>query len=256
MDFGRLFPAFCLALVCWSCTPSSWFAPAFRPQPGAVYHYTVSELTHALTTERGQRVNRDEHVRLAFHYRLASPGTLTVGFDAFSFHEKGEKREKNVELTPDFPDARCVLGSDGRVNALTGLGVAQDQGYVAGLLEKGWGHFPTNHIKVGDSWTALDSLNADPHISVPTTYTLIKVRDGVLYIKAEADVHLAGEGLKGASHPGLLTLVGRQHGMLHVDAATGLLLDGQTVLQAQGALKTGGGNIPLHIESTCSVSAA
>jgi hypothetical protein len=255
MYVNRLFPAFCLGLLCWSCTPSSWFTPAFRPQPGATYHYTVNEVTHAFSLENGVRVSREENVHLAFYYRLASPGTLAVGFDAFSFHERGEKREKNMDLSAGLREVRCALQADGRDITLSGVQASRDT-YVARLLGKSWAHLPQGALKVGDSWHAMDSLNADPHIAIDTTFTLVKARDGVLFIQTDAVVRLEGENLEGTTHSGQLSLKGRQRGILHVDAATGMLLDGQTILKADGSLRTGAGNIPVHIDSTCSVNAA
>jgi hypothetical protein len=132
----------------------------------------------------------------------------------------------------------------------------QDQEYVGRLLEKSWRIFPNHPVAIGDSWTGLDTLNADPHIPITTRFTLTKRRAGILYIQTESDVDLIRVDLRGESHPGNLTLKGRQHGMLHVDERTGMVLDGQTLLKAEGVLEAGGKSVRMRIDSTCDIQGA
>ena len=82
----------------------------------------------------------------------------------------------------------------------------------------------------------------------------MKVWAGTLYIQTDAPVNVDGVDLKGADHRGQLSLRGRQRGMLRVDAATGLVIGGQTRLEAEGVLETGADRITLFVDSTCSVN--
>lgn len=278
MVFSRLLSVFCLSLVLWSCSPSSSYTPYFNPKQGIVYRCTVSEMTHTLSTENGQKVQRDHNVSLSFHYRTVTgpvaPQGLHIGLDAFLLHEQADDRGEVNSSFGGFegPGMNCSLDNEGKVMKLEGLDavyhkIAEEQRdadegrwrhrfgteYFARLLEKGWRIFPDGPVRIGDSWNGIDSLNADPHIPLATKFTLVKVWAGVLYIQTDSDVDVSGVDLKGASHSGQVTLRGRQRGLLRVDAETGLILDGQTLLRADGVLTTGTGRIPLHIDSTCSV---
>lgn len=246
--------AFCAIMFIWSCTPDEALSVYFNPQPGAVYRYQVSERTHTMSTEDGFKVFRDHNISLTYHTEAAQNG-MRITIDGLNLHEQSsDKKERNqsIDLCQNALD--CRLDNQGKVMQLSGL-PKENQGYVARLFEKGWRIFPDRPVSVGDTWTGLDSLNADPNIPVPTRFTLKKRWAGVLYIETDGDVNLTQASLTGAAHPGTLTLKGRQHGMLHVDERTGMVLDGQTLLKAEGVLEAGGRAVRLVIDSTCDVRA-
>ena len=264
----RLIPFACMALLFWSCTPSAKYMLTFHPIQGETYHYVVSEVTHTVSTENGQKVGRNQNVFVAFRCRLKDKQTngVTIGMDEFSLHEqKDGQAEKNVSVNGARTDLSCDLDQTGGITGIIGLENMYAQldpswrqrfgeGYFARLMGKGWGTFPGASVREGDTWDGLDSLNADPRIPVATRYTLLKNRGGILLIKTDADVDLSNTALAGTTHGGQLTLKGRQRGVWRIDALTGMVLGGQTVLQAEGTLTTIKGTIPMYIDSTCSVN--
>ena len=154
-----------------------------------------------------------------------------------------------------------------------------DTAFFTSLLEKAWHIYPnglavgnkggptedkaggpatgnTPALAIGDSWVLPDSLNADCHIPVDTTYTLASYRNGILHFTTRAVVDIQSRRLQQTTHDGQLTLKGKQVGYIDVDAATGMVLGGKSTLMARGALKTGETSIPLIIDSTYTVSAS
>ncbi|HTJ14497.1 MAG TPA: DUF6263 family protein [Dinghuibacter sp.] len=240
-------------MVLWSCTPDARLTMYFNPQPGAVYHYLVSERTRSMSTEGGAKVFREHNVALSYHSEAKQNG-LQISIDGLDTHTQAANG-KETNRSEKAPPLDCRLDPQGRVMDLAGL-PRQDQEYVGHLLEKSWRIFPNHPVAIGDSWTGLDTLNADPHIPITTRFTLTKRRAGILYIQTESDVDLIRVDLRGESHPGNLTLKGRQHGMLHVDERTGMVLDGQTLLKAEGVLEAGGKSVRMRIDSTCDIQGA
>jgi hypothetical protein len=235
----------------------------FHPLPDETYHYTVSEQTHTLSTENGQKVQRDQNVFIAFRFRLADKQTdkqTRLTMDAFTFHEQKDDKQRDAaadcagtELTGDLRETGSLANVNGLDNLYGKLDpswrVQFGERYFAGLMGKGWGVVPGKAVRVGDSWNGLDSLNADPRIPLATRYTLVKDQDGILVIQADADVDLTG-----ATGNGQLTLKGRQRGVWRIDAVTGMVLGGNSALEAEGTLTTPKGTIPMHIDSACRVN--
>jgi hypothetical protein len=279
----------CLALLIWSCRPvTPVYTPYFDPGPAASYQYSVSEMTRTVSTEAGKKVGRDQNIFLSFLCRntggAQTPQALHIRLDAFALHGHADgQSEQNLDAAtaPESPDPTfrmfgayqgaamdCRLNNQGQVLALPGFddiyqrmgqGSGEwkrrfDQEFFARLFEKGWHIFPDRPISVGESWNGVDSLNADPHIPLVTRYTLVKVWAGAFYIQTDAPVDVDGVNLKGTDHGGQLSLKGRQRGLLRVDVTTGLVLDGQTRLEAEGVLETGPDHITLFVDSTCSVN--
>jgi hypothetical protein len=281
-------------ILLWACSSKGpVYQLSFHPQPGRVYTYAVSEETRTTATEKGEKIATHHNVYLNYHY-TAGNTALHLSCDAFSLHLNSDgHRECNLDagaaLESTDPGERmfgaydgaaidAVVGQHGQVINLPGFDgiyqkmlalagggepapIAQSWQHIFGeayfrrLLEKSWRIFPDGPMAVGSSWEGMDSLNADPRIPLPTVFTLVKARDGILYIEMNAEVHLAGTNLEGGTRSGQLTLNGRQHGMLRLDAATGAILDGHTVLKATGLLQTGTGAIPMFIDSAFTVNA-
>jgi hypothetical protein len=143
-----------------------------------------------------------------------------------------------------------------------------DNAFFVSLLEKAWHIYPnagsrgtgiaeaaSRGLAIGDSWVLPDTLDADSHIPLETTYTLVRARDGILHFTTRAEVDIRDRNLDKTYRNGQITLKGKQVGFLDVDAATGMVLDGRSTLMAEGSLRMGETDIPLLIDSTYTVSA-
>lgn len=143
-----------------------------------------------------------------------------------------------------------------------------DKTFFTSLLQKTWhiypdgeprtdGEAPTGKsLSIGDSWLLPDTLDADSHIPLETTYTLVRLRNGILHFTTRAEVDIRAEKLENTYRNGQVTLKGKQVGFLDVDAATGMVVGGKSTLMAEGALRMGDVSIPLIIDSTYTVSAS
>lgn len=187
--------------------------------------YTIAEMTRTLTMEEGVRRLRVNNMTLACH---------------------------NDALGNPFADRYNLHLEDG-VGDMQDADTNPDPHYLGGLYAKTAPIFPAGDLRVGDSWTGTDTLDADPRVSLSTRFTLLKAQNGVLYVQSDAEIDLIETPLPGSRHPGLLTLKGRQRGIWEVDARTGIVLDAHSNLRAAGTLHMGEKSIALHIDSTCSV---
>ena len=159
-----------------------------------------------------------------------------------------------------------------------------DKAFFNGLLEKAWHIYPDAEARtdaavrtgaqaltdadgptgagkdgglaIGDSWVLPDTLDADSHIPLETTYTLVRLRNGILHFTTLAKVDIRERKLDNTYRNGQVTLKGKQAGFLDIDAATGMVLDGKSTLMAEGSLRMGEVSIPLIIDSTYTVSAS
>ncbi|GEM_PF-6657273 len=194
----------------------------FHALPGT---YSIVEVTHTLTTEGGARRLRANTLSLSYH-EDASGNRFA---DRYNLHlEDGQGNILDQDTNPD-------------------------PHYLTGLYTKTAPILPSDVLRVGDSWTGTDTLDADPRLPVTTSFTLLKVQNGVLYVRSDAEIDLKEAPIPGSHHPGLLTLKGRQRGIWEVDARTGAVLDAHSSLRATGVLKMGEKSVPLHLDSTCSV---
>lgn len=136
-----------------------------------------------------------------------------------------------------------------------------DPVFFVSLMEKAWHIYPDAGIAgpvslaIGNSWVLPDSLDADSHIPLETTYTLVRARNGILRFATRADVDIRERRLDKTYRNGQITLKGKQVGFLDVVAATGMVLDGQSTLRAEGSLRMGEISIPMIIDSTYTVTA-
>jgi hypothetical protein len=283
-------------VLLWSCAQrDAFYQPHLELGAGNTYQYTLIEESHTLCTQKGEKVDTRNGVSLVLLCK-AHKKDLDITYGGFALHQQSDSSEVNIDdasalISPD-PRARmfgafhgatigCCFDPRGRILSLPGLDsvyrkmavLGREEGvdngptaqvwqrqfspdYFSRLLEKSFCLFPDVPVAVGDTWVGVDSLDADPRIPLVTYYTLQKVRDGILYIHAESAVDITDRSLEATGRSGKLTLTGRQHGILQVDAATGVVLSGQTILKANGALTMGDVELPLIIDSTYTVTAS
>jgi len=276
-------------VIFWNCTGTTsqnhlLYHPALNLAPGVTYHYSIAQRNHTFSTEKGEKVSRANNVFLSMNVTVkpGAAGDLHIAYDTVAIHQRTESdptgsTELNLDSQGDNMlgafngagiDAR--LDDQGKVTGLSGLGKIYqkmgigsdvfhwqhqfDEAYFIHLFDKDWNLFPVWGVRVGDSWTQEDSLNADPHIPLQTEFTLVGVEHGILHLKTLAEVDIREQEVERTSRSGQLTLKGRQVGFLDVDAATGVILRGHSSLMAQGALKVGETVIPVTVDSAYSVT--
>ena len=284
--FGSCMGSFDKAPVCQARLPLT---------PGKVHYYVIREDSQTFSEEKGVKVSRENNTALSLHCTAIPNGSeahLKIIVDTLALHQHSDNLELNMDAasaiqSPDpgermlaaFEGAELSGEMDGKGQiALSGLEKVYRQMNVLGesnetsrmgwerrldtafftsLLEKAWHIYPNGgSLAIGDSWVLPDSLNADCHIPVDTTYTLASYRNGILHFTTRAVVDIQSRRLQQTTHDGQLTLKGKQVGYIDVDAATGMVLGGKSTLMARGALKTGETSIPLIIDSTYTVSAS
>ena len=263
--------------------------------PGKVHYYVIREDSQTFSEEKGVKVSRENNTALSLHCTAIPNGPeahLKIIVDTLALHQHSDDRSLDMDAasaiqSPDpgermlaaFEGAELSGEMDGGGNvALSGLKKVYlqmnalgdgnepvrmawerrlDTAFFTSLLQKAWHIYPnTPALAIGDSWVLPDSLDADCHIPVDTTYTLASYRNGILHFTTRAVVDIQSRRLQQTTHDGQLTLKGKQVGYIDVDAATGMVLGGKSTLIARGALKTGETSIPLIIDSTYTVSAS
>jgi hypothetical protein len=261
---------------------------SFQPKADTTYQYQVSEQTSMLATEKGDRVTSHHNLFFAYHYTKDTKG-IHLNYDDFGLHIQSPEKEWNLDAVTSMesgdPGTRLLsayAGADmdlemdslGKITGLPGferiatkmnlINPDKDQAanwsgrfnedYFKRLLEKSLRFYPPTDVQVGSSWNGVDSLNADPRIQIPVRFTLLKNVLGVLFIEEESEVDVTTREISSGNRWGQLSLKGRQHGVIQVNALTGAVIQGHTILQAKGVLHTGNVDIPMIVGSNYDVN--
>jgi len=115
--------------------------------------------------------------------------------------------------------------------------------------------YPKTPLKIGDTWTASEKVDAGFPMTVTTQNKLVSVENGIAVIEVDGKIvgSSEGKGLEDSPVPGNISVTGEQKGTIKVDLKTGLPVDVALKQNFSGEVEFNGEKMPIKSMSDITI---